>query len=347
MCTVLESGRRKVNQLHSVISNSDINVSACRMLLLLVVRPILEYGCEGNKTQAAALESVMLGGAKRILGSSSKTCNEAVRGDMGLETLHGRRYKAKLKWWYKVAVMSSDRYPSKLFSQEWDIKLRRGRQRKFWSKVVHDLLVSLELDKEEFLDEICRGELFLKGFLAIVGDSIDQRESQKFEEVKLSLYKMFGKVVQFKKYLHGPGDAGSRLLFKFRSGTHGELGRHRGREGRKECLLCGDECESVSHVLWECPAYNICRSDLTATLQDFLGEGFQDFQSLDSQGKSSFVLGGDLWKENFSSLLQFVKGYVLCIWELRKAKLYDNPNVQQSPSQGTSGVLPRGHHGAR
>ena len=40
----------------------------------------------------------------------------------------------------------------------------------------------------------------------------------------------------------------SRLMFKFRSGKHGlneELGRHRGREGI-ECLLCDDECESVS-----------------------------------------------------------------------------------------------------
>ena len=37
-------------------------------------------------------------------------------------------------------------------------------------------------------------------------------------------------------------------LFKFRSGTHGwneELGRHRGRNGRTECVLCGDEYESV------------------------------------------------------------------------------------------------------
>ena len=45
-------------------------------------------------------------------------------------------------------------------------------------------------------------------------------------------------------------DAGSRLLFKFRPGTHGlneELGRHRGREGNKECVLCGNEWESVSH----------------------------------------------------------------------------------------------------
>ena len=52
---------------------------------------------EGNKSQAAALESVLLGGGKRILGCSSKTCNEAVRGDLGIDTLQGRRDKAKLK----------------------------------------------------------------------------------------------------------------------------------------------------------------------------------------------------------------------------------------------------------
>ena len=48
-------------------------------------------------SQAAALESIMLGGAKRIIGCSSNTCNEAVRGDMGLKTLQGRRDKSKLK----------------------------------------------------------------------------------------------------------------------------------------------------------------------------------------------------------------------------------------------------------
>ena len=53
--------------------------------------------------KCCALES--LGGAKRNLGYSSRTCNEAVRGDMGLETLKSRRDKAKLKWWYKLASM--------------------------------------------------------------------------------------------------------------------------------------------------------------------------------------------------------------------------------------------------
>ena len=67
---------KKVNQFHSVVSNRDINVSAHRLLLLSVIRPSIEYGgevWEGNKSQAGALESIILGGAKRILGCSSVT----------------------------------------------------------------------------------------------------------------------------------------------------------------------------------------------------------------------------------------------------------------------------------
>ena len=82
----MDNGRKKVNQLHKVISNRNVNLSTGRLLLLSVIRPSIEYGSEvweGNKSQARSLESIILDGAKRILGYSSKTCNEAVRGDMG------------------------------------------------------------------------------------------------------------------------------------------------------------------------------------------------------------------------------------------------------------------------
>ena len=71
-------GRKKVNQLHSVISNRDINLTAGRLLLLSVIKPSIEYGeeiWEGSKGQVAGLDSIILGGAERILGCSSKTCN--------------------------------------------------------------------------------------------------------------------------------------------------------------------------------------------------------------------------------------------------------------------------------
>ena len=35
------------------------------------------------------IESALLGGRKQILGCSSKTCNEAIRGGLGIDTLQG------------------------------------------------------------------------------------------------------------------------------------------------------------------------------------------------------------------------------------------------------------------
>ena len=81
--------RKKLNQLYRYLSNRNISTVARRLLLVSVFRSTLEYGSEVwvcNKWQTASLESIQLGAAKKILGCSSKVCNEAVKGDMGLES---------------------------------------------------------------------------------------------------------------------------------------------------------------------------------------------------------------------------------------------------------------------
>ena len=55
---------------------------------------------KGNKNQTLAPEFVLLGGGRHILGCSSKTCNEAVTGSLGIDTLQGHRNKAKLIGYY-------------------------------------------------------------------------------------------------------------------------------------------------------------------------------------------------------------------------------------------------------
>ena len=127
-----------------------------------------------------------------------------------------------------------------------------------------DCSADTALDNGDWLEDIKHGDSSSASFLACVEECISERESRRFEEgldtkVKIDIYKWFGKSVEFKKYLHGVCDAGIRPMFKFRSGTHDlneELGRHRGREGKTECSLCGNECENVSHVLWECSVYS-------------------------------------------------------------------------------------------
>ena len=105
-----------------------------------------------------------------------------------------------------------------------------------------DLFKSLDIDKGKRLEDIGRGESSSASFLACAEECISERESRRFEErlntkVKLYFYKLYGKSVEFKKYITWICDARSRLLFKFRSGTHKlneELGRNRGREGKME-----------------------------------------------------------------------------------------------------------------
>ena len=118
------------------------------------------------------MESIILDGTKRILGCSSKTCNEAVRRDMDLDTLQSRRDRAKLKWWCKLTTLPDDKYPKQLFNQEWNIKPRRGRQRKVWSRMVGDLLKSLDINKSEWLEDIKHGDSSSASFMASVEECI-------------------------------------------------------------------------------------------------------------------------------------------------------------------------------
>ena len=75
-------------------------------------------------------------------------------------------------------------------------------------------------------------------------------------------------------------------MLKFRSGTHGsneELGRQRGRKG-----------------MTECPAYKDSREEFMVKLRTTLGKAFKNFEALE---KASFVLGCELWMENFDSVM--------------------------------------------
>ena len=61
-------------------------------------------------------------------------------------------------------------------------------------------------------------------------------------------------------------------------------------EGKTECSLCGNECENVSRVLWECSAYSSTRASFMKKLQELLEDDYEDFESLENVEKSSYVL---------------------------------------------------------
>ena len=107
------------------------------------------------------------------------------------------------------------------------------------------------------------------------------------------------------------GDAGTLLRFKLGSGTHGLIRSWVDIEEEKVsimCNLCGEDCESVGHFLWNFPVYSERRALFLEHLKNNLGNEFERLKSYDIAGKSHFILG--------------TEPYIIDIWELCKSKLY-------------------------
>ena len=75
-------------------------------------------------------------------------------------------------------------------------------------------------------------------------------------------------------------------------------------------------------------------------LEELLGERYADFEVLNSVGKMSYVVGSELWEQNFKSLLRLVKEFIVNVWDVRKQKLYDDDSCSnQLQSQSSPGGL--------
>ena len=88
------------------------------------------------------------------------------------------------------------------------------------------------------------------------------------------------------------------------------------------CNLCGEDCESLGHFLWNCPVYSERRALFLEHLKNSLRNEFEHFKSCDITRKLHFILGTELWGSHYEELLRLVKSYIINIWELRKSKPY-------------------------
>ena len=116
-----------------------------------------------------------------------------------------------------------------------------------------------------------------------------------------------------------------------------ELGRHRGRNSRTERSLCGDNVRVLSMFCWSVLLTKIRGKGGMVKLRINRIRRGLDFEALDNTEKASFVLGCELWTENFDALLALVKEYIINLWEVRKVKLYGEPCSTQLQSQSLAG----------
>ena len=116
----MTAGKHKVNSLSRILNNPCFSLYVKRQVILSILRPSLEYGSEVWCTtpQSKALDAVLLAACKKISGCSSKTCSEAVLGDLGIEPLILRRNKRKVVWFSRLLKKRKDSFCKKVFEKE-------------------------------------------------------------------------------------------------------------------------------------------------------------------------------------------------------------------------------------
>ena len=321
---LLIRNKQKLGSLYRILHNHALDLKSRKHILMSILRPSLEYASEVwnvNKCQNKALESIQLRACKYILGCSLTTCDEPVRGDLGLEALKSRRDFRRLKWYYKVLQQPEVRLPFRLLSTNWESIKCRGRPRRSWATAIETLKKELDLQARKVNAKEIR-------------KAIEARELKEFElalqhKSKLHFYRDLKTEVGFEEYLKYVKGADARLFFKFRSGTHGlfeELGRHVGRGGSQECPNCGALKESVEHVLFECVSYDSQRQNFFEYLKQVLSsETFGAFFGSSIFDKALFCLGemkGLLVNDECSSWYSRVGDFLMSVWNKRKELLY-------------------------
>ena len=101
--------------------------------------------------------------------------------------------------------------------------------------------------------------------------------------------------IEFKNYLQGIGDPGTRLMFKFRSGN-----------GLNEKFWVKSMIKSVNYIgmnvrVWYMYSrsvlynYGSIRNTFIAELEKLLGRSFEEFSTLNNFNKVGFSLGRENW----------------------------------------------------
>ena len=87
--------------LSRILHNPCLSLYVKRQVILSILRPSLDvWRC--TMSQFKALDAVLLAECKKILCCSSKTCSEAVWGDLGIEPLDLRKKQEKSSLVFKI-----------------------------------------------------------------------------------------------------------------------------------------------------------------------------------------------------------------------------------------------------
>ena len=342
--TVTE-GVAKLAKLRHLFRNKDLSTQIKRTILLTVLKPALNYAgevWEPSSDMAVRLEAILTDAGKDILQCGARTSAEPILADLGLSSLKADRTIQKLKYKRHVDRLPNHRLPRLVSQLQWSSVLR-GRQTPMWTKLVEDLVNKYALDTPHVQG------LADKQYDQLVKDSVAAHEHVARDismrgKPKLELFLQANENMELKPYLSGPLSLGARLMFRFRSGNialNGPMALSN-RTLDPACPCCHAECESVTHCLVQCPAYDQFRADFMSHLRQVVGDvEFQRFMSGSDVDKTVNLLSPKWCPESMRfEVCTLVKQFMCKVWLNRNLHMSQRPGhtltLSQTPPFGSA-----------
>lgn len=83
-----------------------------------MVRSVLEYGCEvWGEGEFPDFEKLQIMMGRKVLKCGPTMNEEVVRGELGWETLKGRRDELRLRYWGRLTQMRHNRLPRIVYTE--------------------------------------------------------------------------------------------------------------------------------------------------------------------------------------------------------------------------------------
>ena len=328
---MLEKARKRVSGLYCTGVKQGLSVKAAVRGWEVLVRPVLEYGCEiwgeGKWREAEALQSLM---GKRILGVSKMTSGAVVRGELGWWRMEARRDLARLRFWGKLVRMEESRLVKRVY-RERRRRFDQGKSvdTKNWCYRTREILVGLGLE------EVWEGERVgpAEEWGPIIKSAIAAREEREWaremsEKPKLRTYRKLKSKLSFEPYLNC-GDSWRRSLMTMMRGGTNMLRIERGRWDKEKieertCRVCmTDQVEDEQHFLLDCSVYKSERESMYREIER-LTEWKYNIQTMKhDKDRMLDVLIGQGLPEKTQEIVEVVFTYLNRLVKIRKGFVSD------------------------
>ena len=314
-----------------------------------MIRPIMEYGAEvwGRMAWPEAETAQNLMGTN-LLGVSSKTTLEAVRGELGWWTMKARRDVCILRFWGKIISGNKSSLVSKVYHQR---RLELKTSQRCWCGYVRTLLSDLHLDA------VWKDQVVPNDWNKVAMKAVHQREITRWLrnldiKPKLRLYRRLKRDPAQEQYLTYMPLRQRKYLTMIRSGTS-TLRIETGRWARepveqRTCRICAtDRVEDEHHVVLDCPAYNADRESLFHQLQEKTG---LDPIHMDPDRLLEVLLGGGLDNADhvkiiYTEVAKFL-GKLFCKRQTLISKNQDNNDIDNGSTTDTVEIDRDEEHGS-